>query len=166
MSEIRRKTILGIRPGDRFELTRRFNEQDVRDFALVSRDDNPIHYDSDFIRSKNMTGPICHGLLVASLLTEIGGQIGWLAGGMDLKFIKPVYIGDTVRCIFTVTEIGEKNRARAEIRFINQLRETVIEATLTGILPNECERKILNRLINTPTNDRYPIASSSCIPDL
>lgn len=166
MPGIREKAVEGIKPGDWFEVVRTFSEQDVRDFALVSRDDNPIHYDADFIKAKRMNGPICHGLLVASLLTEIGGQIGWLASGMDLKFLKPVYIGDTICCRFTITEIQGNNRARAEIQFVNQRQETVIEASLTGILPNEIERRILARLLTQPVNDRDPIASNSYTPDL
>ncbi len=147
MSDIRKKTIKGIQKGDVFKVLRTFTQQDVEDFAVISKDDNPIHYHPGFFQSKNMTGPICHGLLVASLLTEIGGQIGWLASGMDLRFKKPVHIGDTICCIFSIVHIKENLRAKAEVKFLNQHDETVLEATLTGILPNEKERGILNSLL-------------------
>lgn len=147
MSQIRKRTIAGLREKDSFTISRTFSEKEVREFARISRDDNPIHSDQAFIDEKKMDGPICHGLLVASMLTEIGGQIGWLASGMDLKFKKPVYIGETIDCHFTITSIDSQNRAVAEIHFKNKNRQTVIEATLTGVLPDVAERAILERLI-------------------
>lgn len=147
MSEIREKTIEGIAVGTTFEVFRTFTADQVADFAAISRDDNPIHSDPRFIASKQMKGPICHGLLVASMLTEIGGQIGWLASGMDMRFLKPVYIGETVRCVFTVDDIGPRNKAKASVRFYNQHNELVLEARLTGILPNAQEREILRDLL-------------------
>jgi len=79
MSHIRKKAIAGLKPGDSFTVSRTFTEQDTMIFADVSRDYNPVHFDDRFADAKNFRGRICHGLLVASLATEIGGQIGWLA---------------------------------------------------------------------------------------
>lgn len=80
------------------------NKQDVVNFADISRDHNPVHLDERFAKVKKFRGRVCHGLLVASLLTEIGGQIGWLATRMEFNFKKPVYFGDTISCDFTITE--------------------------------------------------------------
>ncbi len=148
MSEIRKKTVRGLKQGDSFVISRTFSKQDTLDFARISKDDNPIHSDDTFIKSKNMKGPICHGMLVASMLTEIGGQMGCLASGMDIRFKKPVYIGETVDCHFVITTVDEQNRATAEIGFVNSRQETVIEATLTGVLPDQGERKILETLLD------------------
>ena len=147
MSDIRKQTVKGLQEGQEFILERTFTTEDVKAFAAISRDDNPIHHHSGFIASKGMRAPICHGLLVASMLTEIGGQIGWLASEMNMKFIKPVYIGDSVRCIFKLQKIDKKNRATADITFLNQNDDTVLKAILKGILPNQSERKILAQLL-------------------
>lgn len=147
MSTIRKKTVQGLREGDRFEITRTFSQEDVNRFAEISRDDNPIHSCEPFIKSKNMKGPICHGLLIAGMLTEIGGQIGWLASGMDLRFRRPVYIGETIRCVFTISEISPTNRARADVIFRNDDDKIVLKAVLTGILPDDNERRILESLV-------------------
>ena len=58
----------------------------------MKSDINPVHFDERFAKIKNIERPICHGLLIASLLTEIGGQIGWLASGMSLKFISTLHL--------------------------------------------------------------------------
>src|SRR5437867_13234857 len=107
MSEIRKKAIGGLRRGDSFVAVRTFTEQDVAVFADISRDYNPVHFDRRFAKGKNFRDRICHGLLVASLLTEIGGQIGWLASGMTFRFRKPAYLGDTIECRFTITELDD-----------------------------------------------------------
>lgn len=78
MSLIRKKAIAGLEIGDNFSVSRTFSEQDVIQFAELSRDYNPIHFEKRFSKVKNFDGLICQGLLVASLITEIGGQIGWL----------------------------------------------------------------------------------------
>jgi len=123
-------------------------------FADLSRDYNPVHFDDRFAKVKNFRGRICHGLLVASLLTEIGGQIGWLASGMNFRFKKPVYFGDTIECRFTITELDERNRAKAEAVFKNQQDEIVLEAHLTGIVPGSPEQHTMQAMVaeGDPTN--------------
>jgi len=79
MAGLRERAAEGLQVGDAFRTTRTFTEEDVRLFARLSRDYNPVHFDARFARARHFPAPLCHGLLTASLLTEIGGQIGWLA---------------------------------------------------------------------------------------
>lgn len=143
MSYIRQKAIAGLKLGDSFTVSRTFTEQDTKTFADVSRDYNPVHFNERFAELKNFRGRICHGLLVASMLTEIGGEIGWLATGMNFRFRKPVYFGDTIECSLTITELDDRNRAKAEAVFKNQQEEVVIEAHLTGVVPGSPERQVM-----------------------
>jgi 3-hydroxybutyryl-CoA dehydratase len=147
MSYIRKKAIAGLKRGDSFTVSRTFAEQDTMAFAEISRDFNPVHFDERFARAENFRGRICHGLLVASLLTEIGGQIGWLASAMNFRFKRPVYFGDTIECCFTITELDDRNRAKAQAVFKNQQNEIVIEAHLTGIVPGLPERRVMEAMM-------------------
>lgn len=147
MSYIRRKAVEGLKAGDTFSVSRSFSEQDVVSFSGISRDYNPVHFDERFAKAKNFDGRICHGLLVASLLTEIGGQIGWLASGMRLEFRKPVYFGDTVKCDFTIIHIDGRGCAKAAAVFTNESGVTVLEASLTGILPGAREKQIMEEIL-------------------
>ena len=79
MTEIRRRTVAGLKAGDTFTLTRTFTADDVEAFARLTRDTNPIHFNRRFIACKGFDDRICHGLLVGGMITEVGGQIGWLA---------------------------------------------------------------------------------------
>ena len=154
MSKIRNKTIQGLALGDKFIVTRRFTEGDTMAFADVTRDYNPIHFEKRFTDVKDFKGRICHGLLVGSILTEIGGQIGWLASEMNFRFKRPAYFGDTIECTFTITAIDARNRARAEAIYRNQDGAIVLEADLGGILPGFREREVLAEMVaeGDPTN--------------
>ena len=154
MSEIRKKAIQGLTVGDTFVVSRRFTEKDMLAFADVTRDYNPIHFEKQFVEVKNFHDCICHGLLVGSILTEVGGQIGWLASEMNFRFKRPVYFGDTIECTFTIKEIDERNRSRAEVIYRNQHGIIVLEADLAGILPGKPEREVLSAMVakGDPTN--------------
>ena len=146
MTYIRKKTIEGLKIGDAFTVVRTFTEEDTMKFGEMSHDYNPVHYSDQFAASKKFKGRICHGLLVGSLITEIGGQIGWLATGMNFKFIKPVYFGDTITCKVTINNISENGKSEASALYVNQDGVVVIAASLTGFIPNEFERKIMEKL--------------------
>jgi 3-hydroxybutyryl-CoA dehydratase len=154
MSEIRNRTIQGLQVGETFTISRRFTEEDMMSFAAVTRDYNAVHLDSRFSGAKNFKDRICHGLLVGSMLTEIGGQIGWLASVMNFRFKQPVYFGETITCRFTITDLDEHLRASAEAVYFNQDGNIVLEAELKGILPNAVERRILDDMVaaGDPTN--------------
>lgn len=147
MSDIRARAAEGIRSGDTFTVTRTFTESDTVSFGRISRDFNPIHYDDRFVEAKRLPRKICHGLLVASLITEIGGQIGWLASGMQFRFLRPVFFGDTITCELIIREIRERLRARATAVFRNQHGKPVLEAELSGLLPDQPERRVLRRIL-------------------
>lgn len=154
MSYIRKKAIEGIKVGDVFTITRRCSEADMIKFADITKDYNPVHFDERFATVKQFNGRICHGLLVASILTHIGGQIGWLANRMDFKFKKPVYFGDTIICSLVITKIDQNGRAEAEAVFKNQDTVTVLEAFLTGTIPGAEEKRVLKMMLaeGDPTN--------------
>jgi 3-hydroxybutyryl-CoA dehydratase len=153
MADIRKKSLAGLQVGDTFSISRTFTEQDVVGFADMSWDYNPVHFDERFatIRFRSC---ICHGLLVGSLLAAIGGQIGWLASSMQFRFEKPVYIGETITCEFTITHIDDRGRAKAKALFRNQDEIAVLEAELTGILPRGEEKRVIHTMMmeGDPTN--------------
>ncbi len=154
MSEFRKRAIEGVKINDTFTVVRTFTEEDMVQFADITKDYNAIHFDDRFSAVKNLRGRICHGLLVASMITQVGGQIGWLASRFDLHFLKPVYFGETITCRLTVDDINEKGWARATAVYQNQEGTTVLEAYLEGFLPGAVERKVLKVMVDEgdPTN--------------
>ncbi len=154
MTTIREQAARGLRAGDRFEITRTFTREEVSAFAALTRDYNPIHVEPQFAAAQGLRGPVCHGLLVASLLTEIGGQLAWLASGMSFRFRAPVYPGQAVRCVLEVERLEADGRARARVQMHNPEDELVLEAELYGRLPQGEPQAVLREMLDAgdPTN--------------
>ena len=154
MVGIRGRAAEGLHVGDTFTTSRTFTEDDVLLFARISRDYNPVHFETRFAKAKKFSAPICHGLLTASLATEIGGQIGWLASSMSFQFKGPVYVGETITCTWVMTAIEQNGRAKALVTTTKEDGTKVIEAEINGIVPGLEERKILSQMLaeGDPTN--------------
>jgi acyl dehydratase len=147
MTHLRQKAAQGIKAGDVLEVSRTFTKECIDQFADISLDYNPVHFDERWTKLKGFSGPVCHGLLVGGMLTEIGGQIGMLASGMNFRFKKPVYPGDTITCRITFDEVDERYRAKCTVDFTNQDQEQVLEAQLFGIVPDPDAQDVLKQMM-------------------
>ncbi len=83
---------------------RTVTECDIVNFAGMSGDYNPLHTDSEYARKSVFGERIAHGALTFSVMTGLWDQLGFLREtviafyGVDrMRFIKPVYIGDTLQ---------------------------------------------------------------------
>lgn len=120
--------------GQKCEKEFAIGEKDGRDFAAVSKDTNPLHLDEDYARQTRFGGRIAHGMLlggyISSLLgTELPGE-GSIYMKQDLRFLRPVRYGDTIRVALEVTELDfEKMRAVLSTNCYNQKGEQVIAGT-------------------------------------
>lgn len=99
----------------------RVTEQDVIDFARVSGDHNPLHMDETYARSTQFKGRIAHGALSASYISAILGNDlpgpGAVFIELNLKFVRPVRIGDKVTSSAEVVELIERGcRVRLSVR--------------------------------------------------
>jgi acyl dehydratase len=150
----RQRAADGLQTGDSFTISRRFTEEDIQCFARISRDYNPVHFDARYAEARRFKAPVSHGLLTASLFTEIGGQIGWLATSMTFNFNKPVYAGDTITCHWVISELDEKGRATAVVTMTNEEGINVLEGQTRGVLPDAQGREILKQMLleGDPTN--------------
>ena len=147
MSNWREQAVRGLKPGDTFTDARTFSLEDSQAFGAITGDYNPVHYDPRFCGLKGFNGLILHGLLVLSMVSRMGGQVAWLLSGMTFRMTKPVYPGDTITCKITILDIDQRQRARAEALMFNQQGEKVLEATFSGVLPNETERELLSQML-------------------
>jgi len=154
MSQMRGRAVEGLKAGDSFEVTRTFGQADTEAFGHLTRDYNPVHHDDEFCRGKGYQGLICHGLLVASMICQVGGQIAWLATGMEFRYRRPVYFGDTITCRLVITEVDQRDRASAQAVYTNQHGQVVQEARLSGFLSSPAQRRRLAAMAEAgdPTN--------------
>jgi acyl dehydratase len=126
--------------GQRFTTpARTVTEADIVNFAGVSGDFNPIHTDAEFARSTPFGVRIAHGLLVLSMLTGLRQRSGHFEGTLiawleirNYRFLKPVFIGDTVHGETEILEKRETSRPDRgilvqKVRVLNQKGEVVQE---------------------------------------
>ena len=110
-------------------ITKKITMEDVQKFIEISGDNNPIHTDENFAKRTIFKKPIAHGLISASLisagLTKLMGEGNiWLA--QDLKFEKPVYIGDEITANLNITNIDARKVYKIETILRNQNGKIVI----------------------------------------
>ncbi|GAC1568663.1 MAG: MaoC family dehydratase [Ktedonobacteraceae bacterium] len=132
-----REAFDSIQAGQTFTFRRTFSEGDISIFSGVTGDYNPYHIDETFAQSNFFGRRIIPGLLTASMITHIGGMIGFLATEMHFHYVEAVYIGDTITCTVTFNEKDlEKRLFRAKATFVNQNGEEVLRAEFSGFPAN------------------------------
>lgn len=89
-------------------------EEMMKKFLDITGDVNPLHNDEEFARDKNHPGIVAYGMLTASFISTLGGVYlpgkNCLIQGVEVKFKKPVYIGDTLTITGVVDEVHESVR--------------------------------------------------------
>lgn len=89
-------------------------DADVKSFAGISGDNNPVHMSDEFAAQSRFGKRIAHGLISGSFFSALFGARlpgpGCVYVSQSLNFRRPVYLGDTVRATVTVTEIDMQKR--------------------------------------------------------
>ena len=115
--------------GQTAKYEKQVTDEDVRKFADISGDYNPIHLDDEFAKDSMFGARIAHGILTASHISAVIGYIfpgpGWIYLGQSLQFRAPVKIGDTVHTAVEVTDtVAEKNIV--ELSTVCKVGDTVV----------------------------------------
>ncbi len=122
-----------IEVGATFTYRRTFTEGDVALFCGVTGDFNPYHMDETFASQSWYGRRNIPGLLTGSMLTHIGGMLGFLATEMDFHYLAPVYVQDTITCTLTFTEKDEaKRQFLGTVSYVNQDGVEVLRASFRG----------------------------------
>jgi acyl dehydratase len=122
--------------------TRTVTDRDVQLFAAVSGDVNPVHLDAAFAATTQFKERIAHGMYTAGLISaaiamELPGP-GSIYLGQNLRFERPVKIGDTITVELKVTEkLAEKKFVQLETIARNQHGKTVLSGSATVLPPAE-----------------------------
>ena len=99
--------------GRKQRLERTITATEVDTFGHLSGDLNPLHMDEQFAARSPFGRRVVHGLFTGALVstthTKLTGP-GYAYVGQELKFLGPVFIGDTVNV--EVTVVGKKDAKR------------------------------------------------------
>jgi 3-hydroxybutyryl-CoA dehydratase len=115
------KTFAELVVGMTVSIQNTVSEQDVIDFARVSGDYNPLHMDEEYAKTTLFGGRIAHGALSASYISAVLGNDlpgpGAVFLELNLKFVRPVRIGNTVVSTAEVVEMIERgNRVKLSVK--------------------------------------------------
>lgn len=121
-----------LKVGDKDSVSKVVTGEDVTDFARISTDNNPVHLDEEFAKTTQFGRRIAHGMFGAGLISAaIGTKLpgyGTIYMGQNLKFMRPVYLGDTITAWVEVTEkIDAKKRLKLKTWVENQDGKVVID---------------------------------------
>ena len=125
-----------LKVGMKDQTQKTITEADVLLFSGVSTDTNPLHISEEAAKKGIFKSRVAHGMLVASLIsavlgTKLPGE-GTIYLGQELKFKRPVYLGNTITAICEITElIPEKSLVILNTTCVNQDRVEVITGKAT-----------------------------------
>lgn len=134
-------TIRELKIGGQASTAKTISESDVYLFAGITGDHNPAHVNEVYASQTRFGRRIAHGILSAGLISAVLAMKlpgpGTIYLGQELKFVRPVYFGDTITATCTVSELLlEKNIARLETVCTNQDGAVVIKGTATVMPPS------------------------------
>ncbi len=118
--------------GDTNSWERTFTEEDVRQFGQISGDQGVHHVERD-----EQGRLMVQGLLTATLPTKIGGDLNYIARELVFDFIRPVFVGDTIRCEVAITSLErEEGHTKMTATWIcrNQKGKVVLTGSTHGII--------------------------------
>lgn len=91
---------------------RTITEADIMQFAALTGDDNRIHTDPEFSKTTPFGKQIAHGVLGLSYALGLAWKTGMLDGTViafremnEWKFVKPVFIGDSIYAEMETKEV-------------------------------------------------------------
>jgi 3-hydroxybutyryl-CoA dehydratase len=117
--------------GERAQISKVISEDDILSFARITGDHNPVHIDPEFASKTRFGGRIAHGILSAGLISAVLGTRlpgpGSIYLSQSLKFVRPIWIGDTLTAEVEVVDWDPVKRIiRLSTRCFNQGDEDVL----------------------------------------
>ncbi len=126
--------------GDKVSFSKTVSESDVYLFAGITGDLAPNHVDEEYMKRSGYGRRIAHGALIVGFMSTAsslaiaesrnGGDETPVSLGYDrIRFLAPVYLGDTVSVEYEIVAIDvERRRSVADIRVANQAEDLVAVA--------------------------------------
>lgn len=140
------KTIDELHVGEACELTKLVSMEDIRKFAEVSGDFNPIHTDEEFAKRSQFGRCIAHGPVALGLAGGVIGTrlpgLGTIAISASIRHRAPIFAGDRVNTRVTISAVDlDRTRVTLAVIWKNQdgqllgEGEVVVQPPLTRVTP-------------------------------
>jgi 3-hydroxybutyryl-CoA dehydratase len=126
--------------GQKATLTKLIGDAEIRMFAEVTEDHNPIHLDEAYAKDSIFGKRVVHGILQAGLISAVLGNklpgAGSVYREQNLTFKKPAFIGDTLTATVEIIEIKERiGLLIFRTTVTNQNGDILTEGRAKGLVP-------------------------------
>jgi acyl dehydratase len=134
-------TALPVEIGAETRFAKTLGETDFYLFSGISGDFDKVHVNEAYMQGTGFGRRIAHGLLVLSLSSTTASLMSAryaasesrflpVSAGYDrVRFLKPVFIGDTISVVYRITDVEPERRlSRGRVEMTNQAGETVLVA--------------------------------------
>lgn len=138
---IKLNTYESLTVGESYSIKRFIKAEDVKLFAELTGDDNPIHVDPEFAATTRFGKPIVHGVLLLGIISKVLGRDfpghGSVAVSISARFLRPVPVGSEITVEVRISEKIEKHRhIRARI-YVYLDGKTAVGGEATLIPPSD-----------------------------
>ena len=131
---------------------RTVTRQDVEQFAELTGDHSPQHLDADYASATAFGKPVAHGALILSVASGLSSQIEPSNPALialfaldEVRFLRPVYPGDSVRVRKRVVQSEAKDPRRGLVRF-----ESTVENQHGQLVLSYCDTVLFKRRQESP----------------
>ena len=127
-----------VKIGDETSFSKTVGESDIYQFAGITGDFAPPHVNEEFMKHSQYGRRVAHGALLVGFMSTASALLGGrviervpgvtpMSLGYDrVRFTAPIYIGDTIRVIYTIKEVDrDRQRSRGDLTATNQNGEVV-----------------------------------------
>ena len=103
-----------IKYGDFVEIEKEMTFEMVKTFSQISEDFNPVHLDREYASKSRYKKQIIPGMIASTLFsglfgTKLPGE-GCVYKSQNIKFKRPIYIGDIVKAIVEVNYVNIESK--------------------------------------------------------
>ena len=128
-----------VEVGSKTTFSKTISESDVYLFAGITGDFSPNHINRQYMERSSYGRLMAHGALLVGFMSTVStmaiaetreaDEIPVSVGYDRIRFLQPVFLGDTVTVTYKIIEIEHsRKRSYADIELINQNRELVAVA--------------------------------------
>jgi 3-hydroxybutyryl-CoA dehydratase len=125
--------------GQSYTYTQLIDDKLVHGFADLTGDHNPIHLDDAFAKTTKFGQRIAHGGILFGIISKVLGMnmpgVGTVYLTQLVNFRAPVFIGDTVTLVATISEIQPKSAAKVDVVIKKQDGQVVMDGYAEVKLP-------------------------------
>lgn len=125
--------------GQSSTFTKKITDEEIRRFAEITGDCNPVHLDDEYAKNSPFKARIAHGFLTGAMISKILGMDfpgpGTVYLSQTMKFMAPAYLGDILTAEVVVEDFDEEKNRMKLITTIRNQNDKLILSGEAVVLP-------------------------------